>query len=184
MEYKVALNKAWSELDSLEEKGRESVRLLNDVYDIDLKNKCVFSTACNLPAKGHISILVLHYALIKRRKGLAPITGEWVSFKQLEGGQGYYPVFKKRTIGPILRKYADKPEALYELTERLNAKRAQLADASVVLELFDGVPVLITLSRADDEFGPEANVLFDRSIKDIFCTEDVVVLAEFLAHNV
>ncbi len=183
MEYKAALNKAWSELDSLKEKGSESVRLLNDVYDVDLENKRVFSTACNLPAKEHVSILVLHYAL-KRHKGLAPTTGEWVSFKQLEGGQGYYPTFKKRTIGPILRKYADNPEALYELTERLSAKRAQLADVSVVLELFDGVPVLVTLSRADEEFGAEANILFDKSIKDIFCTEDVVVLTEFLAYSV
>ncbi len=183
MEYRTALTKAWSELEGLNLEGNESVRLLNDKYDIDFKNRRVFSTSCNVPAKDYISILVLHYCL-QKYKGLPAISGEWISFKQLEGGQGYYPTFKKRAIGHILSKYRDKPGTLFELTERFNAKRIQLADVSVVLEVFDGVPVLITLSRADEEFGAEANILFDKTIKDIFCTEDVVVLAEFVAHNV
>jgi len=115
---------------------------------------------------------------------LPPITGEWISFKQLPGGQGYYPVFKKRVIDPIIRKYGASPEALFELTGRVKAKKAQLADVSVVVDVFDSVPTLITLSRADEEFGPEANILFDKSVKDIFCTEDVVILAEFVVYSI
>ena len=34
------------------------------------------------------------------------------------------------------------------------------------------------------DVGPEINVLFDKSISDIFCTEDVVVLAEIVAYNI
>ena len=40
---------------------------------------------------------------------------------------------------------------------------------------------MILIWRADEEFGPEANMLFDESIKRIFCTEDIVVLAGTVA---
>jgi hypothetical protein len=134
-------------------------------------------------AKEYISILVLHYAA-KRIAGLPLISGEWIDFRQLDGGQGYYPTFKKRVIDTIKRKYGANPEALLKLSERFKAKREESADTSVCLEVFEGVPVLLQVWKGDEEFGPEANILFDRNIKDIFCTEDIVVLSEFVAHSI
>ena len=51
------------------------------------------------------------------------------------------------------------------------------------MEVFEKVPVQIILWRGDDEFGPEANLLFDRSIARIFQTEDIAVLGGFIAHQ-
>ena len=55
---------------------------------------------------------------------------------------------------------------------------------SIVLEVTEGVPILISLWRADEEFAANANIFFDRSINKIFCTEDIVVLAEMVAHAI
>jgi len=183
MSYAAALLKAWSELATLTKDKMTSIRFFSDEYSVDLENKRILSLSCNAPCKDYISILILHYIKQKLR-GLPLISGEWITFKQLQGGQGYYTAFKKRVIDPILRKYGPKPEALLGLTERFNAKRVQLADTSIVLDVCDSVPVLITLWHGDEEFGSEVNVLFDKSIKDIFCTEDVVILAEFLARSI
>ncbi|MDD5006294.1 MAG: DUF3786 domain-containing protein [Candidatus Omnitrophica bacterium] len=183
MTYEVALSKAWSELSNLTNDKSLSVRFLADEYSVNLENRGVLSLSCNVPAKEYLSILILHY-LIQKFKGLPSLSGEWITFRQLEGGQGYYPTFKKRVIGTIARKYSANPDALLELTKRFKAQKADLADVSVVLEIFEKVPMLIELWRADEEFGTEVNVLFDRSIKDIFSTEDIVVLAEFVAHNI
>jgi len=183
MPYDVALSKAWLELENITKERKISTRFLADEYTVDLENKRILSLSCNTPAKDYVSILILHY-LAQKLKGLPQIDGEWISFKQLAGGQGYYPAFKKRVIDAIVRKYGSNPEAIFGLIERFKAKKAQLADVSVVLETFDNLPVLITLSKADDEFGPEANVLFDKNIQDIFCTEDIVVLAGFVAHSI
>lgn len=183
MGYDIAFSKAWSEIENKTNGKNQTINFLADEYSVDLENKRVLSLSCNIPAKSHVSILILHY-LSRRLNGLPAITGEWISFKQLDGGQGYYPAFKKRVIEPIVRKYGNNPDSLLDLIERFRAKRVQLADISVVLDVFEGVPVLITLSRSDAEFGPEANILFDESIKDIFCTEDVVILAEFVAANI
>jgi len=183
MGYEVALLKAWLELENTTKDKALSVKFLADEYSVDLENKCVLSLSCNVPAKEYISILILHY-LIKKLKGLPPTTGDWITFRQLEGGLGYYPTFKKRVITTITRKYGSKPDELLKLTERFDAHKIQLADISIVIEVFDKVPILIELWKADDEFGPEVNVLYDKSIKNIFCTEDIVVLSEVLAHSV
>ena len=183
MGYDVALSKAWQELKGLAREKDYTVRFLNDNYRLDLDKKTVFSASCGISAKIYAGILILHY-LIRRLKGLPPVNGEWISFGQLEGGQGYYPVFTKRVIDPILRKYRADPDRLFGLIERFKAKRVQLADISVVLEVFDSVPVLITFWRGDEEFSPELNVLFDKSIVEVFCTEDIVVLSETVAHTI
>lgn len=183
MSYKQALEKAWGELSNLAEERNLSVKLLADKYDVDLGKQSVFSTSCNVPAKAHISIIILHYLTQRLKLKILPKpTGKWISFKQLEGGEGYYPAFRKRAIDPILRKYGSNPEALFEATERFCAKRVQTGDVGIVLEVFENVPVLITIWKADEEFGPEVNINFDESISKIFCTEDIAVLTELTAH--
>jgi hypothetical protein len=183
MGYEAALKKSWAELEAVLPQKTANVRFLADEYSVDLAEKRVLSLSCNVPAKDYAVILILHY-LVRGLKGLPPLTGEWVSFKQLEGGQGYYPTFKKRVIEPILRKYGSNPAALTGAVKRFKAKAVEMADAAVVVEAFEGVPVLLTVWKGDDEFGPEANVLFDKNIAEIFCTEDTIVMAGFVAYSV
>ncbi|MDD4938916.1 MAG: DUF3786 domain-containing protein [Candidatus Omnitrophica bacterium] len=179
MGYEIALNKAWEELAKLKPGNALSVKLLGDEYSVDFGQKKVLSLACNAPAKDFTAILVLHF-LAKKLKGLPSLTGEWLSFKELSGIEGYYPAFRKRSIEPIIRKYGNHPDALLAVLERMPGKRIDQGDVGIVLEAFEGVPVLVELWRGDDEFGPEANILFDKSITGIFCTEDIVVLAGFV----
>jgi hypothetical protein len=143
----------------------------------------VLSLACNALVKDFTAIIILHY-LIQRLKSIPELTGEWLSFKELSGVEGYLPAFRKRSIDPIIRKYGKHPEAMLSVLDRLPGKKVSQGDVGIVLEAFAGVPVLITLWRADDEFGPEANILFDKSITKIFCTEDIVVLAGIIAGGV
>jgi len=180
MGYDVAINKAWEELAGLNPSGKLSVKFLGDEYDIDPEAKKVLSLSCNIPAKDFTSILILHY-LIKKLKGLPALTGEWVSFKELSGIEGYYSAFRKRAIEPIIRKYGSRPEALLEVIDRLPAKRIDQGDIGLVLQPIEGIQVMLLIWRADVEFGPEANMLFDKNITGIFCTEDIVVLAGMIA---
>ncbi len=183
MPYDVAIAKSWEELENLTKQKNHAVRFLADEYNINIDNQQILSLSCNIPTKEYLSILLLHY-LSRKLKGLPAMSGEWVSFAQLPGGQGYLPVFKKRVVTRILKKYAVAPESLLELSRRFKAEKGQIADFSVVLEVFDQVPVLITLWRGDEEFAPEANIHYDQNIRDIFCTEDIVVMSEFVAAKI
>jgi hypothetical protein len=180
MSYEAAINKAWEDLAKLNPSKIISLKFLADEYSVDLDEKRVLSLACNAPAKDFTAILILHY-LICKFNGLPSLTGEWISFKELSGVEGYLPAFRKRAIEPIIRKYGHKPEMILEALERLPAKKVNQGDVGIVLEAFQGVPVLISLWRPDEEFGPSGNMLFDKSILKIFCTEDIVVLAGFVA---
>jgi hypothetical protein len=176
MGYAIAVQKAWNQINSLTDKKFHSVKFLSDEYNINLETQEVLSLSCNVMPKEHYSILILHY-LISKLKGIPKLSGEWISFRELEGGQGYFLAFKKRAIDPIIRKYGAYPENLTQIIERFPAKSVQFGDVGIVIEAFEEVPVLVTLWRGDEEFRPEANILFDRNIREIFCTEDIVVLS-------
>ncbi len=183
MEYETALAKSWRELEGLADGNSYRVKFLADEYDIDIKYRRALSLSCNAPAQPFVAILLLHY-LRRRLAGLPPSAGRWISFRELPGGEGYYPAFKKRVIRRIEKKYGAAPDAFCESAWRLGGAGSDLADAAARIELFDGVPVLVELWRADEEFGPSAGMLFDESVKEIFCTEDIVVMSEFLASQI
>lgn len=183
MSYDIAVNKAWDDLLKLKPNKLNLVKLLADEYSLDFNACKVISLSCNAPAKDFTAILILHY-LVRKIKGLPELTGNWLTFKELSAVEGYQSAFRQRVIERILRKYGKQPEALFSVLERLPGKKVNQADVGIVLEVFKGVPALIELWKPDEEFAAEANILFDKSITEIFCIEDIVVLAEFIAGQV
>ena len=180
MGYQAALDKAWAELKKASDQKIISVRMISDEYQVDTQSQKVLSSSCNVPAKEYITILILHY-LIGRAKGLPQATGDWISFRELAGGTGYYEAFRKRALAPIIRKFGANPQELVSCLDRFPGKRVQFGDYGIVLDIFDGVAVMITVFGQDEEFSAEANIFFDSAIKEIFCTEDIVVLSGFVA---
>jgi hypothetical protein len=180
MSYEIAKNQAWDNLSGLTSGKNFLVKFLADEYSVGLEQKSVISLAGNVPAKDFTAIIILHY-LIQKIKGLPQLSGEWLTFRELAGIEGYAESFRKRAIEPIISKYGSNPEGIFSVLKRLPAKKADFFDASIIVEAFENVPVLIKLSKADEEFTPEANMLFDKSITSIFCTEDIIVLAQIMA---
>jgi hypothetical protein len=180
MSYEAAINKAWQDLAGLNPPKTLSIKFLADEYAVDCQQRKILSLSCNAKALDFYAILILHY-LIKKIKGLPELTGEWLTFREFSGIEGYYDAFKKRAIEPLIKKYGGNPSGILQVLERMPAKKVEGADVAIVLEACEGVPVLIKLWRSDEEFGPDANVLFDRSVIQIFGTEDIVVLAGIIA---
>jgi len=57
-------------------------------------------------------------------------------------------------------------------------------DHSVVVRAFPLVPVALILWEGDDEFPPEGNLLFDRSISHILSAEDIAWLAGMIVYPI
>ncbi|HCJ67162.1 MAG TPA: hypothetical protein DHV62_07530 [Elusimicrobia bacterium] len=193
MSYEEAKTQSWLKLEEITEEPIQSsihqnsvyqVRFLADEYTVNLSNHSVLSLSGNVPPPEHIAILVLRY-LVKKIEGLPPLEDEWITFRQLTGGEGYYPTFYKRAIEPIKRKYGDNPQGLLTALERFDVcRQIEYGDVAIEILPFENVPVVITLWGKDEEFSSEANILFDQSIEKIFSTEEVVVLTEFIAHSI
>lgn len=184
MSYAPALNKAWEEVARIAGEKRLELRFLSDTYEIGTIQRRISSLSCNSTAKDYTSIILLHYLIKKLELGVLPsITGRWIDFMGLSGGEAYYPAFKKRTIGHLVRKFGDDPDELIVAAERFGGIRSALGDVGVVIYPLDNVAILIKMSKADEEFGPDATILFDSNIENIFCTEDIVVLTETVIHQ-
>lgn len=182
MTYEAALSKAWDELEKLSDAERHVISLLSDTYEVDVKNRAASSVSCNVPTKDFLTILLLHYILGSMKNKFSP-SGEWVSFKEIKAGEIYYPAFRESVIAPLLRKYGSAPESLLDALNRFTGKKINEGDAGIELAAFKDIAIRIVLWKSDEEFGPEATILFDKNITNIFSMEDVVVFSRFVTHS-
>jgi hypothetical protein len=125
--------------------------------DIDLKDR----------------ILILHYLITA--KG-TPNTGKLIGFKQVPGGLFEYASLSREVLAPLLRQFDKEPERLVEATANLGGSEVGYGDAAVSIKAFPNVPVVIVLWHGDDEFPPNASILFDSTVSDYLSTEDMSVL--------
>ncbi|MFC1667359.1 DUF3786 domain-containing protein [Candidatus Omnitrophota bacterium] len=179
MGYETSLKKAW---DAFQESGKdkECIRFFNDDYEVDFLKKKVLSQSSNAEAKDYHKILILHY-IANETKALSTERDDLISFKEMGGGEVYFPAFRKRAIGPILKKYGDGPGAIFKRADFLNAERVDTGSAAISIKIFPKIKAQIILWAKDDEFDADCNMLFNRSTKKILPTEDVAVLGGIIA---
>ena len=63
----------------------------------------------------------------------------------------------------------------------LNAKKIEMGSAAILISAFQKINIAVILWAKDDEFSPGCNMVFNPEIKEIFPTEDVVVLGSIAA---
>jgi hypothetical protein len=125
-------------------------------------------------------VLILHYL-----KGVwgQKESGEWIAYQEIPDGKFYLDAFLRRAKNPMVQSFGSRPELLVELTaEVYGAEPFDQGDHSVVVRALPVVPVALILWEGDDEFPPEGNILFDRSISGILSAEDVAWLAGMIIY--
>lgn len=182
MVYEAGLKKAWDDLEKIADASGYSVALLGDTYDVNVKERRVFSNSCNIPAKEYFSILILHYLTGSLENKYVPC-GEWVSFKDIEGGEIYYPAYKEGVIDHLLKKYGRSPGGLLSVLERFQGNKINDSDAAIELVTFPDVRVRIIIWKADEEFGPEATLLFDKNLPKLYTMEDITVFSHCIVNT-
>ena len=80
-------------------------------------------------------------------------------------------------MGPLLAGFGENPGILAEVASFLNPRPGEGGDASVIVQAFPRVPVMLQVWAGDEDFPPEANVLFDRSVSGYMSSEDAAWLA-------
>jgi hypothetical protein len=120
-------------------------------------------------------ILMLHYLITA--KGTPP-TGKLIGFKQVPGGFCEHASLSREVLTPLLDRFGSEPERLVEAADNLGGSKAGYGDVAVSIKAFPKVSVVIVLWHGDDEFAPNANILFDSTVTDYLSTEDMAVLCE------
>jgi hypothetical protein len=128
-------------------------------------------------------ILIFHYFLgAWRSSGIKP-TGDWIAYREVPDGRFYLDAFLKRAKGPLVQAFGEQPERLVELAQsKYEAEPFDQGDSAVIFHPLPLVPLALVLWRGDEEFPPEGNVLFDRSISFVLSAEDIAWLAGMVVY--
>ncbi|MGE5841919.1 MAG: DUF3786 domain-containing protein [Deltaproteobacteria bacterium] len=128
-------------------------------------------------------ILYLHYLCGAWSSKGAGASGQWISFQEIPDGRFYMDAFQRRAKNPMVMSFGDQPELLLKVaTELYGAVPFDQGDASVVVRALPLVPIALILWKGDEEFPPEGNVLFDRSVVRILSAEDIAWLSGMVVY--
>jgi hypothetical protein len=119
-------------------------------------------------------ILILHYL----RGCTGPLSGHSIDFREVPDGGGFYwSAFVSRAKKPLLETFGHDLDLYLQVAQMLGGEPQNLGDAAARFLAFPLVPVTHVLWRGDEEFPPEASILFDATIAQHLSTEDIAALA-------
>ncbi|MGO8761990.1 MAG: DUF3786 domain-containing protein [Desulfobaccales bacterium] len=129
-------------------------------------------------AAGEISlpeqILILHYLF--HASGM-PLSGQTIDFRQVPEGGFYWSAFVSRAQKPLLETFGSDLPLYVKVAAALGGEPQPLGDAAAQFMAFPRVPVTHVLWGGDEEFTPEATILFDATIPGYLPTEDIAALS-------
>ena len=121
------------------------------------------------PASQYLAIIMLHY--LTTADG-TPLSGKWIDYRHLPGGDIYVEPFKKRAVTPFLKTFGERPELFQQAAEALGGHALQLSGIRMVVPVMPMVPICFVLWPGDEELSSSANVLFDEAAPSYLPTED------------
>ena len=125
-------------------------------------------------------VLILHYMM---GTGRMDLSRKWIAYREIEGASFYFSAFVKRAIDPLKKVFGQNLKGFTTAAKILGGKPIQFGDAGFEFNLFPRVPVQLIVWEGDDEFPPEANILFDQTIGSILSPEDIAWLAGMIVYR-
>ena len=180
-EYMKNLKAKISNLDLDEAAQRTRGRVLNDKLTLKVLGKN-FSVDSNghLYTDIHINLWVatpfLTYVLYG--KGV-PLSGNWVSFRELKDGKEGYPLFQKRCEEPMKRvadTYTDLFDDMVHIFSGKQVEKQFESDISVVLHPLPKVPIMVCYWLPEDGLESSLHVFFDKTADENLGTSAVFTL--------
>ena len=187
--YEEALARAWSALANQKpediaarkglsvQNGCVVISFLGQNYFADISARRV-ADAAGKDVNPFLRVLLLHYIC---GSSSAMPTGEWLSFRQLRGGETYYPAFAARTVKRLKERFGGREEEFVVASKSLGGRKLAFSDISFAFDVFPYVVIGVVLNKATEEFGAEAVVLFDSAAPQHLETEDLAVCGAMLA---
>jgi hypothetical protein len=154
------------------------IPFLNSTYQISWSEGLVIHKETNEPPDIATQILLLHYLLTADG---TPVVGQWISFRNLPGGLGYFAAFQGRANLRLAHAFGHDQVRFEDAARSLSGERLTFGDASFLFRVLPRVWIAIVLNLGDEEFSANANVLFDAAASHYLPTEDLAVLGGILA---
>jgi len=125
-------------------------------------------------------VLILHYMNAMQK---TPVSGKWIAYREIPGAAFYYASFVKRAIDPLKKVFGNDVQSLPPVAEKIRGRAIDSGDVGYEFNVLPKVPLQLILWEADEEFEPEANILFDSTAGDYLSPEDAAWLAGMLVYR-
>jgi hypothetical protein len=124
-------------------------------------------------------VLLLHYMSGRPQTDFT----KWVAYREIPGASFYYSAFVKRAIDPLKKVFGNQLKILKHTARKLDAKTIEYGDLGLEFPIFPNITIRVIMWKGDEDFLPEANILFPNNIHEILSAEDIAWLAGMLVYR-
>ena len=110
--------------------------------------------------------------------------GEWKTFREMPWGELYIKPYTGRVLTRAAFTFGTRLDAFRAAAEKMGAKPVPHGDAGYLFELVGGYQIQILAWAGDEEFPPNAQVLYSDNFAEGFAAEDRVVAGDILISSI
>ena len=107
-------------------------------------------------------------------------TGQWKTFREMPWGELYIKPYTGRVLTRAAFTFGTRLDAFRKAAEQMGATPVSHGDAGYQFELVGGYQIQILAWAGDEEFPPNAQILYSDNFADGFAAEDRVVVGDIL----
>ena len=106
--------------------------------------------------------------------------GTWLTFREMPWGELYIKPYTGRVLTRAAFTFGTRVAAFRAASEKMGASPVSHGDAGFQFDFIGGYRMQILVWEGDDEFPPNAQVLYSDNFSDGFAAEDRVVAGDIL----
>ncbi len=111
-------------------------------------------------------------------------TGAWKTFREMPWGEMYIKPYTGRVLSRAAFTFSFKLAAFAAACEKMGAIKLSHGDAGYQFELVPGYHIQILIWQGDEEFPPNAQVIYSDNFAEGFAAEDRVVAGDILISTI
>ena len=111
-------------------------------------------------------------------------TGEWKTFREMPWGEMYIKPYSGRVLTRAAFTFGTRLAAFKAACEKMGTAPLKHGDAGYQFDLIGGYRMQVIVWEGDDEFPPNAQVLYSDNFAEGFAAEDRVVAGDILISTV
>ena len=113
-----------------------------------------------------------------------PWAGQWKTFREMPWGEMYIKPYTGRVLTRAAFTFGTRVAAFKAAAEKMGAIPVKHGDAGYEFPLVGGYKMQILVWEGDDEFPPNAQIIYSDNFADGFAAEDRVVAGDILISTI
>ena len=128
-----------------------------------------------------VQTFLLRYLMESKKVAWA---GQWKTFREMPWGEMYIKPYTGRVLTRAAFTFGFRLDAFRAAAEKMGATALKHGDAGFQFDLVEGFKMQILVWAGDDEFPPNAQILYSDNFADGFAAEDRVVAGDILISTI